>query len=89
MCHTDLVPDSGANWLRVLFRAVLVYSFIHVTTTATGDSSMPLFSFCLYSLVILLFLVNFCVVHVDFRRRLLAPISGMCVIMPASRIRFR
>ena len=36
---------------------------------ATGYWSMPLFSFCLHSLVILLVVVNFCVVHVDFRRR--------------------
>ena len=55
-----LVPDSGADRLRVLFR-VDFCTGIHVTTTATGDIdwSMSLFSFCLHSLGILLFVVIF------------------------------
>ena len=61
-----LVPDSGDDRLRVLF---VLISGMPVTTTATGEWSMPLFSFRFYSLVILLFVVNFCVVHVDFRHR--------------------
>jgi len=46
---------------------------MHMTTTATGDWLMHFFSLCLYSLVILLFVVNFCVVHVNFRRRFFVP----------------
>jgi len=44
-----------------VFYFVPISGRIHVITTATGgiDWSMPLFSFCLYSLVILLFVVNF------------------------------
>ena len=42
-----LVPDSGAERISGRPRPM------HMTTTATGDWSMPLFSFCLYGLVIL------------------------------------
>jgi len=50
-------------WYQILAPVGCVFYFVpisgmHVTTTATGDWSMPLFSFCLYSLVILLFVFS-------------------------------
>ena len=73
-----MVPYSGTGRLRVLHGSDFWYD---VTTMATDDSFMPLFSFCLYSLVILLFvvcfIVHFCVVCVDFRRRFFRTISHL------------
>jgi len=96
VCHTDLVPDfSGTRFWRwsVAFYFVLI-SGMHVTTMATNDCSIPLFSFCLYSLVIFCLLSilasSMLILGADFsyqitsgtknRRQKSAPISGVCVI---------
>jgi len=69
----------GTRFWRLFYFVPI--SGIHVTTTATGDWLMPLFSFCLYSLVMyILFIVNFCVdffcTSADFRRRFLKCVSS-------------
>jgi len=62
VCHADLVPDFSGTMILAPVGCVFYFvpiSGMHVTTTAIGDWSMPSFSFCLYSLVILLFIVCF------------------------------